>query len=201
MIIIVDAYNLLRATPPYKKTITEKERMQFIAQLSSYGRRKGHKIIIVFDGGPYEWPFKENMKIVQVVYSGIHESADDYIKEYIQAHKAKDLLLVSSDNELNRYAQHVHIPSIDSSTFAQLVYEEFSQKSSHAKKQDVIVKLSQDKQFKESAQDILDRLMIEASKNVAEKSEDFYNSRKNRDSKKEHLSKQDRVLLEKLKKL
>jgi predicted RNA-binding protein with PIN domain len=201
MIIIVDAYNLLRATPPYKKTITEKERMQFIAQLSAYGRRKGHKIVIVFDGGPYEWPFKENMKVVQIVYSGIHESADDYIKEYVQIHKAKDLLLVSSDNELNRYAEHLHIPSIDSSTFSQLVYEEFSQKASSAKKQEEIIKLIQDKEFQESAQDILDRLMMEASKNVAEKSEDFYTARKTRDSKKEHMSKQDRVLLEKLKKL
>ena len=89
MIIVVDAYNLLRSVPPYKKTITDKERMQFIAQLSAYGRRKGHKIVIVFDGGPHEWPFKENMKVVTVVYSGIHESADDYIKEYIEAHRTQ----------------------------------------------------------------------------------------------------------------
>src|SRR5579863_9041291 len=102
MIIVVDAYNLLRSVPPYKKTITDRERVAFIAQLSAYGRRKGHKIVIVFDGGPYEWPHKENGKTVQIVYSGIHESADDYIKEYVDAHKAKDLLLVSSDSELNR---------------------------------------------------------------------------------------------------
>ena len=84
MIIVLDAYNLLRAIPPYKKTISQKERAQFIAQLSAYARSKGHKVIIVFDGGPHEWPFKENMKFVQVVYSGMHESADEYIKEYIE---------------------------------------------------------------------------------------------------------------------
>src|SRR5690349_924443 len=109
MIIVLDAYNLLRAIPPYKKTISQKERAQFIAQLSAYARSKGHKVIIVFDGGPHEWPFKENMKFVQVVYSGMHESADEYIKEYIEIHKAKDLLLVSSDTELNRYAQNRNI--------------------------------------------------------------------------------------------
>src|SRR6266404_6481136 len=120
MIIVVDAYNLLRSVPPYKKTVTDKERAQFIAKLSLYGRRKGHKIVIVFDGGPHEWPFKENMKTVVVVYSGIHESADDYIKEYIDAHHTKDLLLVSSDAELNRWAERLNIPSIDSATFFQL---------------------------------------------------------------------------------
>jgi predicted RNA-binding protein with PIN domain len=199
MIILVDAYNLLRATPPYKKTITEKERMQFIARLSGYGRAKGHKIVIVFDGGPHEWPFKENMKIVQVVYSGIHETADDYIKEYIQAHKAKDLLLVSSDSELNRYAQHHTIPSIDSSMFAQLLYESITiQKSSNAQQPQEITKLTQDKEFSADAQEMLDKLMTQASKNVSEKSEDFSQART---MKKDQLTKEERILLQKLKKL
>jgi predicted RNA-binding protein with PIN domain len=202
MIIVVDAYNLLRATPPYKKTITDKERAQFIAQLSAYGRAKGHKIIIVFDGGPHEWPFKENFKIVQVVYSGIHESADDYIKEYIEAQKEKDLLLVSSDSELNRFAQHRNIPSIDSLTFAGLLREGLVvQNSSGATQQDKIVKLNQDKEFSSNAQDILDRLMTEASKKVFEKSEDFPGTDQQHAVKNKQLSKQDRALLRKLKKL
>lgn len=199
MIILVDAYNLLRATPPYKKTITEKERMQFIARLSGYGRNKGHKIVIVFDGGPHEWPFKENMKVVQIVYSGMHETADDYIKEYIEGHKAKDLLLVSSDSELNRYAQHRNIPSIDSATFSQLLYEEMkNSKSSSAKPQDTIVKIAQDKEFSSDAQDMLDKLMTQASKTVSEKSEDFSQTRT---MKKDQLTKEERILLQKLKKL
>lgn len=202
MIIIVDAYNLLRATPPYKKTITDKERKHFIANLSAYGRAKGHKIIIVFDGGPHEWPFKENFKIIQVVYSGIHESADDYIKEYIEAHKEKDLLLVSSDSELNRFAQHRNIPSIDSSTFAGLLREGLAvQKSSGTMQQDKIVKLSQDKEFRNNAQQVLDKLMTEASKNVFEKSEDFAGTDQQHAAKNKQLSKQDRALLKKLKKL
>ena len=202
MIIVVDAYNLLRATPPYKKTITDKERKQFIVQLSAYGRAKGHKIIIVFDGGPHEWPFKENFKVVQVVYSGIHESADDYIKEYIEAHKEKDLLLVSSDSELNRFAQQRNIASIDSLTFAGLLREGLvTQSSFEASQQNEIVKLNQDKEFQGSAQDALDKLMTEASKKVFEKSEDFAEANKNPAAKKKQLSKEDRALLQKLKKL
>ncbi len=196
MIIVVDAYNLLRSVPPYKKTITDKERAQFIAQLSSYGRRKGHKVIIVFDGGPHEWPFKEQMKRVVVVYSGIHESADDYIKEYIEAHHAQDLLLVSSDSELNHWADRLNIPSIDSSTFAQLMHQELSTKQVVTHTQDEVVKLHDN----DAAIDI-DALMMEASKTVPQKSEDVSSGLKRHHGKKDQLNKSEKALLKKLKKL
>lgn len=194
MIIVVDAYNLLRSVPPYKKTITDKERTQFIAQLSAYGRRKGHKIVIVFDGGPHEWPFKENMKVVTVVYSGIHESADDYIKEYIDAHRTQDLLLVSSDSELNRWADHLNIPSIDSIAFAQLVHQELSTKQAIPHQQDEFVKLHDDMSY-------IDELMQQASKIVPQKSEDVAHGPKRHHVKKEQLNKAEKALLKKLKKL
>jgi len=194
MIIIVDAYNLLRSVPPYKKTVTDQERAKFIAHLGVYGRRKGHKMIIVFDGGPHEWPFKENRKAMSIVYSGIHESADDYIKEYIEAYREKDLLLVSSDSELNRCAARYNIPSIDSSSFQQLLYQELSVTESVSAKQSEVVKLG--------AQQLdIDTLMIEASKSVPIKSEDLAPVSKNRDSKKAQVSKQERALLKKLHKL
>jgi len=195
MIIVVDAYNLLRSVPPYKKNITDKERMYFIAQLSAYGRRKGHKVVIVFDGGPHEWPFKENMKVVTVVYSGIHESADDYIKEYIDAHRTQDLLLVSSDNELNRWAERLNIPSIDSSTFARLMHQELSTKQIVSGKQHEVVKLHDN-----DASDI-DRLMMEASNLIPQKSEDVAAGPKRHHAKKDQPKKSERALLKKLKKL
>ncbi len=196
MIIVVDAYNLLRSVPPYKKTITDKERVQFIAQLGAYGRRKGHKMIIVFDGGPHEWPFKENMKAMTIVYSGIHDSADDYIKEYVEAHRAKDLLLVSSDAELNRWAARHNIPSIDSSGFHHLLHQELLAKQPIAEKISEVTKLHRDN----DAIDI-DALMTEASKSVPIKSEDLAPVNKSRDAKKAQVSKGERELLKKLNKL
>src|SRR5260221_8040614 len=197
MIIVVDAYNLLRSVPPYKKTITDKERVQFIAHLSAYGRRKGHKVVIVFDGGPHEWPFKEQMKRVTVVYSGIHESADDYIKEYIEAHHTQDLLLVSSDSELNRCAERLNIPSIDSSTFAQLMHQELSTKEGFVEKNSAVIKLHHDN---DAVIDV-DALMMEASKIVPQKSEDVASGPKRHHVKKDQLNKSEKALLKKLKKL
>lgn len=196
MIIIVDAYNLLRSVPPYKKTITDQERVQFITRLGTYGRRKGHKMVIVFDGGPYEWPFKENRKTVSIVYSGIHESADDYIKEYVEAHQAKDLLLVSSDSELNRWSARLNIPSIDSTAFYQLLYQELSVKQSIAEKESAVTKLHHDNDGID-----IDALMMEASKIIPQKSEDVSSGPKRHHVKKDQVSKSEKVLLKKLKKL
>ena len=200
MVIIVDAYNLLHAMPGYRKTMTDKERAHFIAHIAAYGRRKGHKMIIVFDRGPYDWPFKETMKAVQVVYSGMHQTADDYIKEYIEAHKAQNILLVSSDRELNRYAQYHNISSIDSALFSRLLHEELAAKNGVAvQKKSEVVKLVQDDEFGSAAQEMLDKLMMQASKKVIEKSEDY--ARHNKAENKNAMSKEERVLLKKLKKL
>ncbi len=196
MIIIIDAYNLLRAIPPYKKTITDQERARFITQLGTYGRRKGHKVIIVFDGGSHEWPFKESTKKVTVVYSGIHESADDYIKECLEENRSKDLLLVSSDGELNRFAARLTIPSIDSAAFYELVYQELSVKQSSSIRvpRDQLIKIADD------TTDDIDMLMMEASKNVLIKSEDFVHDKK-RGKKSNPVDKNERSLLKKLNKL
>jgi len=193
MIIVIDAYNLLHAMPSYKKTLTDQARIKFIKQLGQYGQSKGHKIVIVFDGGPYEWPYKERMHAVQVVYSGVNETADDYIKEYLDSNRSKDLLLVSSDTELNRFAERFSIPSIDSAAFCYVLQEEFRDSSTIGKRQAEAVKMNQN-----SSQDI-DLLMLEASKSVSVKAEDFSSVGDRVKSK--QIGKKERALLKKLHKL
>lgn len=194
MIIIVDAYNLLRAIPPYKATITEHERNDFVRQLAEYGRRKNHKIVLVFDGGSHTWPFKVAAKRIQIVYSGINESADDYIKGYCDSHRGQDLLLVSSDRDLNSYAARLRIPSIDSEDFHHMVAQELkTKKNNNAKHRDSEVTILHD-----SAEE-LNQLMLEASKNISIKAEDIENSSQRLN--KNQLSKQERALLKKLNKL
>ena len=194
MFILIDAYNLLRTVPPYKKIITEQERKQFIAQLNNYGRVKGHKIVLIFDGGPYEWPMKEKHGVVLVIYSGIHETADDYIREYIEDHKEKELLLVTSDRELNNYAAHFSVTSIDSYTFYQLIQEKKKNTKNKQERNQMLVKTTKD-----SKEDI-DTIMINAAKIIIEKAEDIAID-KNRVSRKQQITKAEKKLLKKLRKL
>ena len=195
MIIVVDAYNLLRTVPPYKKKITDQERKQFIVQLGRYGQVKGHKMVVVFDGGPYEWPVKEKQLSVMVVYSGIHETADDYIRQYIEAQRAKEMLLVTSDRELNSYAAHFSIPSIDSFAFYQLLQAAKNKATVKVEAGQAIVKTT------DAQHNDIDLIMMNASKIVPEKAEDVIAEDKSRASKKRQLVKEERVLLKKLRKL
>lgn len=120
MIIIVDGYNVLKQVH-YAGEISQADRTHFIATLRLYGKRKKHTIILVFDGGGYEWPFKEVFPGITVVYSGYQESADDYIKELLQEKRSLDVLVVTSDYDVNTYAQDLNIPSIESVAFWSLV--------------------------------------------------------------------------------
>ena len=194
MIIVIDAYNLLHATPFFKKTLTDQERARFVKHLGVYGQRKGHKIVLVFDGGRFEWPQKEKMHSVQVVYSGIHESADDYIKEYLEKNRSKDLLVVSSDTEINSYAQRLSIPSIDSVGFCVLLKEALQKSNNTDKSTETIVKM------KHETHDDIDKIMVDAAKNMLIKTDDVVNTG-DRKVKNKRASKQERVLLKKLNKL
>ncbi len=192
MIIVIDGYNILRSFihTPY---ISDHDRDQFLALLKQYTQRKKHKIIVVFDGGPYEWTHKEKQHGIQVVYSGRHETADDYIVHYLEQHQSSDLLLVSSDRELNVVASQYATPSIGSFTFYKLVQEALESRGEQVKATGKALKISE-KEMPE-----LDVLMQEASEQVPIKEEDTESAVKKEVRAK--LSKKDRKLMAKLKKL
>ncbi|MDR3550917.1 MAG: NYN domain-containing protein [Candidatus Babeliales bacterium] len=193
MILVIDAYNVLKQAL-CASHIADSSRQQFIGQLGYYAKKKGHSIILVFDGGSFEWPYKERVNGIQVVHSGIHESADDWIKNYIEHHKAYDILLVSTDRELNSHARRFGIQSLDAIDFYALLQESLGD-SMHSKKMidQKAVKLS------ESDMPSLDQLMELASRKVITKVEDIMH--KERTSKSHTPSKKERHIIQKLKKL
>lgn len=193
MIIVIDAYNMLRSVPPHGRKVTENERQQFLNQLATYAKKKKHKLVVVFDAGPYEWPHKERYRGIYTIYSGVNRSADDYIKEYLEKQKTGDLLLVSSDHDLILWAQQFDIPSIGAFHFYQLMKEAIKPGMQVGPEEDgELIKLGQ-------AADEVDALMQEASEVVPIKSEDLVLG--NRQSAKKKSSKKERALLKKLKKL
>lgn len=194
MIIVIDGYNILKQQASIPQ-ISDKERMTFIAQLNQYARRKNHRIILVFDGGPYESVYKEMVNVVAVIYSGARKTADDVIKNYISKNSTLDLLLVSSDRELNRYASRFGVASIDSHAFYLLLQEDIDdrrlKKSVCNKGQ--IIKLTESVNFE------LDQLMENSLGEVPIKQEDIVSNDIICDQRK--MTKKDRTLLKKLKKL
>jgi len=193
MIIIVDGYNILKQEVGTAQ-ITAKERVTFIAKLNQYATYKNHRMMLVFDGGPYESVYKEAVHLVTVIYSGARKTADDVIKNYISKNSALDLLLVSSDRDLNRYASRFGITSIDSHAFYRLLQEGIANNTlKKVARGDNIIKLT------ESTNPELDQLMQGIVGAVPIKQEDLPQHDADYDPRK--LSKQDRQMLKKLKKL
>ena len=120
MIIIIDAYNILKYVY-HDEYITEKQRAQFVQQLVRYGKKKGHELIVVFDGGPHGMPDRRVTKPVTVIYTGAQERADDFIIRSMKQYKTYDVLIVSTDREITNRAEKYDIPYIDSNLFYRFV--------------------------------------------------------------------------------
>lgn len=190
MIILIDGYNLLKSISP-NSTSNDQERRAFLKMLSSYAYRKKHRLIVVFDAGPYEWAYKEKINGVAVVYSGRFQTADEFIMEYLDEHYAKETLLVSSDNEIGRHASDLEVPSIGSQDFFKVIQDVLCDEHSIAD-QEVSVTLESDTQD-------LDTIMQEGSRHVPIKQEDLQPSTVKISSKK--MSRAEKKLYTILKKL
>jgi predicted RNA-binding protein with PIN domain len=119
MIILIDAYNVLKSL--YTNVLSPQQQAFYVQLITNYAKRKGHVLILVFDGGPFFNLYKIKEKHVETVYSGKNAIADDVIKQYINEYQYKDLLVVSSDREIRTYAERHDVTTIDSFSFNEYV--------------------------------------------------------------------------------
>jgi predicted RNA-binding protein with PIN domain len=192
MILLIDGYNILKRQYGVRM-ISELMRARFIKGVAAYTRQSGNKVVIVFDGQAQDDAYEEYGRGVQVVYSGTRETADDYIKRYVEKHHTKDLMLVTSDRELNSVADRYNIPSLDSYEFVEVLQARAEESGQPGSRRTPIVKTSED------APPELDEIMEAASKSVPQKSDDV--ARVKRKSVAQKMSKKERELLKKVKKL
>ena len=202
MQIIIDGYNLLKAR--FGPHASEKQRERLIAMVAQYAQVKKHDITIVFDGGPLNRATHDRMHGVEIICAGAGRSADDEIKMLLDKIRGNEILLVSSDNELCAYADRLQIPSLEALGFWYTMVGErvavgtpSSYVKTSADMQKAVATIYKEERGGEDAE--LDALMEEASRVIMPKDEEQYEH--GRKSKAERLSKQERLLLRKIKKL
>ncbi len=122
---------------------------------------------LIYDGGPYNRMTVEKNGRVITVYSGHKESADDIIKRYIEERLLKNILLVTTDRQLNAFADTYEVPSIDSLDFYELMKEMGIPKKGYQKTPGQAHKL-----HPERASSELDALMQEGSNMLLYKEEE-----------------------------
>lgn len=195
MVILIDGYNVLKQIYD-GQMISEQQRLSFVKQLALYKRLRSHKkITIVFDGGPSPWPLQEKIRGINIVYAGVSRTADEYIDSFIQEHKAKtaNMLLVSSDLQLCKFASDYGVSSINASEFYNVLQERLRPAKKRKRNNQPAVKTADN-----SSPDV-DALMQEASKHVILKEENVEPEWQAEPDKKP--SKQERALLKKIQKL
>lgn len=191
MIILIDGYNVLKINNQ-QQFISEQQRARFVNQLNSYAKRKGHTVILVFDGGPSFYTSHETHDLVTVFYSGTYQSADEYIKNYINQHSKKSMLIVSSDRSITHTAaQHTKV-FMDAHDFYQLLLNSLAPVIA-PKQARGLQKMSEEDNPE------LDTLM-QSIGTVSYKKDDLHEPA-NPHSKRNKLSKEERKVLQKIKKL
>jgi uncharacterized protein len=110
--VIIDGYNLIRQSPWLSLLDArdlEEGREALLQSLSDYRQRRSqHKITVVFDGwqGGGLQESRDFCHGVGVIYSRRGERADEVIKRLL-AREGRRVVMVSSDRELQDYAEKV----------------------------------------------------------------------------------------------
>lgn len=194
MTIIIDGYNLLKQREPYGH-ISEEQRSWLLKQLRSYAVKRNHDIVLVFDGGPMPWISRERQYGIIVVYSGWQITADDAIKEYIDEHQARDLLLVSSDADLCSWASDRSVASIDAHDFWDILEVVVKREPKQDAGEPSIVKTTK------RVDEALDAIMNEAAEKAYDKDQATRVRKHARKRLARTSSKRDRLLKKKIDKL
>lgn len=196
MIILIDAYNLLK-TVLHVQFISDQQRMYFLQLFNSYAQhRPSNNVILVFDGGQDLYEVEQNYKNITLFYSGSMQIADDVIKKKLYAYRSHDILLVTCDRELRRYAANYQIESLGSVEFYKILQDIMQLKD----KAEVIVAQTICKTTL-SSNEHLDKLMELGSRRLVMKDQDQEIKITMRTSDDRYDTKKDKKLLKKIVKI
>lgn len=133
MELLIDGYNLFKQVAG-AQFLSSAQIKSYITTLFKYAEKKRLQTLLIFDGGLQPYPMYEQHGLLHIVYVGKHKTADDTIKHTIEENCSKDILLVSSDRELNRIADYYNIPSIDVHDFWEFVQRALREQSKNTQK-------------------------------------------------------------------
>lgn len=208
MIILIDGYNLLKQLFPKLKENLEKQKNQLIKQLGYYKNKKFpevKEIIIVFDGGLLRHATREIHSGIVVIYSGQNSTADDWIIDFAEKNKEKEILLITLDKNLISSCQKYGVDSLNIFDFYKILQNTLLSDidvDQEIKKQNIQKYKDESSNEYNINNKALDLLMENASLSLEHKKDDTIYSGKNaRESKAKKISKQEKKFYKKLKKL
>jgi predicted RNA-binding protein with PIN domain len=118
MHLVIDGYNLIHQS---LELLTAHEQGQgreaLAAALRIYRQKKGHRLTVVFDGGPEHQTLRSSLGGVPVIYSGGERSADEVIVELAQR-GGSGLTVVTCDRALGEACRRWGAAVVEARVFA-----------------------------------------------------------------------------------
>jgi predicted RNA-binding protein with PIN domain len=119
---LVDGYNLLHQLPELRRQLEynlEAAREGLLIRLSAFSLSKSVEVSIVFDGIDESYPAPRKWRGLVVHFSKPPQKADPVIKKMISERKKnEDLVVVTSDREIDMYARLCGVKVESSQAFA-----------------------------------------------------------------------------------
>ena len=128
--LIVDGYNLLRAVQNLLEQSSDISDVQLCRLIDEYLYRTKKRGQIVFDGvGPRDKTGFNNLRNLEVVFSGTNHEADDVIEKLILENTApRNLIVVSSDRRIKTAANKRKATAVDCVDFWTEVIKQLEKK-------------------------------------------------------------------------
>ncbi|NTU85517.1 MAG: hypothetical protein HGA45_40205 [Chloroflexales bacterium] len=138
MPILIDGHNLIGQMPGISLTDPDDEARLVLLLRRYAARRRGRKVIVIFDGGVYGHPDDLNGYGVEARFARSPSDADSELIRRIRAVKRRDeWVVVSSDRAVAGEAQARGLPVVSSQEFARrLVAMDTPRASLNAKRND-----------------------------------------------------------------
>lgn len=117
--IIIDGHNLIGSL----KCLSFNDlgvKVKLIAMLNTFNEQRNNKIIVVFDGQDISGFPRFISGNIEIIYPDTGRLADNKIIELIEKNaNNRDIIIVSSDNEIIKKAKKFHLNFIKSNEFAE----------------------------------------------------------------------------------
>jgi len=201
MIILVDGYNFLKSITG-TKFINDRQMNDWLSKFEQYMQKRANRVLLVFDAGPSFFASCEKVGSVEVCYAGQHQTADDWIKVWLEKNNQKDILLVSSDREIRFWAHQLGVVSISSQDFYKIFNEVLQEQQIIEKVPDFTLYKIKKNESNELMDEYLDKLMESAYFDI-----ESFESKYEQDAQEQSVihnkkvSKSDKALLKKIDKI
>lgn len=215
MIIVIDGYNLLKHLFPGAKHNLDKQKNSLVRQLAYYKKSKEGSIkgiTLVFDAGQSDHATRSVKSEVAIVYSGTKSSADDWILQFVERNRGKEILVVTLDRSLREACASLGADWLDVYSFNTILQQHILSDLQESVPQDILgdtgVEKYQQTDYVDELENApvskqaLDFLMEQAAERAfGPKAEDYAKQTSPRSKKSYTLSKKEKRIQAKLKKL